>query len=79
VAEKLQETAQPSDYPGTHFDVPGRELSNEEIAAGLWDRIAEAGRFPRHVGLHFIGRCVDRLVDGVRLVGLVVTRQRIDA
>lgn len=56
------------------FEIPGHELSDAEVAAILRDIIAGAGRYPRHIELNFASICVEHLVDGLRLAGLLVIR-----
>jgi hypothetical protein len=56
------------------FEIPGRELSDAEIAAILRDILAGAGRYPRQIELQFTTVCAEHLVDGLRLAGLIVIR-----
>ena len=54
------------------FDIPHHELTDAEIAAGLRDIIAGAGRLPRNIELYFACICAEHLVEGLRLAGLIV-------
>jgi hypothetical protein len=56
------------------FEILGQELSDAEVAAILRDIIAGAGRYPRHIELKFANICVEHMVDGLRLAGLLVVR-----
>jgi hypothetical protein len=56
------------------FEIPHHELSDAEIAAVFRDIFAGAGRYPRHVELQVTTLCVEHLVDGLRLAGLIVIR-----
>jgi hypothetical protein len=53
------------------FVTPDEELCDEEIVAVLRKAIANAGRLPRGADA---GVCTEHLVDGLRAVGLVVSR-----
>jgi hypothetical protein len=56
------------------LEIPGKQLSDAEIAAVLRDSIAGSGRYSRLIDLQFAALCAEHLVTSLRLAGLIVVQ-----
>jgi hypothetical protein len=70
----LFSSTRPATIPLMLLPIPGRELSDDKVAAMLRDIIAGAGHYPRNIQLYFASICAEHLVDGLRSAGVLAVR-----